>query len=434
MNLDISAIADDALAPVINYEAQRETSARVIEQIESQASVFLIAAEASKIYDTYKYDHAEGGFTGFMRQRLGRSKTQAYRYLDVAALGEKLGKLFPDENLSQLWETLPRSAVYLLAEAGTPDDAIKVTAERLKAGERPSYLAIKTIVDEAKPAKVKSAKAKPAEAKHAKVNGGAIGNDAPAAESADNQKAHFAATEPGSADHGAGDIHGTVDCNNEAANAAAIDLKDRRNAELEKLLQNAEDRNSELEQKLDKFENAVDGGKNINSQARLFHKALNETSKAEGPKLSEKQRLKHRNEGQSYLTGLVQSLPIDGLDINCLRLGYGNPTISPSEWLVVADAETIAAAIAENVSPEKRALIYKLLADAVPFTSPLAPGVRMRLGEDDLRKVFERAGLQRWIATVPADQRQPAIDLLKAPVIETTKIGEVFVDVQAPRH
>jgi hypothetical protein len=57
-----------------------------------------------------------------------------------------------------------------------------------------------------------------------------------------------------------------------------------------------------------------------------------------------------------------------------------------------------------------------------------------RLGMGHLRDTYTAVGLQAWIATIPADQRNAAMALLKAPVIETTKIGEEFVDARALRH
>lgn len=106
---------------------------------------------------------------------------------------------------------------------------------------------------------------------------------------------------------------------------------------------------------------------------------------------------------------------------------------------LLADCTSIKAAIKALLPPKptatkKKAKARTIPPSTVPLTSPVAPGVVMRLGEDELRAAFEAAGLQKWIATIPADQRKAAIELLKAPVIETKKIGDEFVDARALRH
>ena len=90
-----------------------------------------IAARLKKAHDKFAYQRDEGlgGFTGWVRKRLGYSVATAYRLIQAH---DRFG-----ESLS-IWQTLPRSALYLLAAPGTPEKAIAEVVQRIEAGEKPT--------------------------------------------------------------------------------------------------------------------------------------------------------------------------------------------------------------------------------------------------------------------------------------------------------
>jgi hypothetical protein len=139
--------AEGTLAPImpaISDEAALEAVAREIEQLES-LTILRIAARVRRIHDFFKYRRNEGGFAGYMERRLGCSSSASYRYLDVH---ERFGtgECLPN------WETLPRSALYLLAAPATPDEAVKETAAQIEAGKKPSVAEVKKTIAKAKKA------------------------------------------------------------------------------------------------------------------------------------------------------------------------------------------------------------------------------------------------------------------------------------------
>jgi hypothetical protein len=130
-----NAFADESLAE------QLEPIAQKIELLET-AAILQIASEAAKIREHFRYWRAEGGYTGYMKRRLGYSSSSAYRLLDVHT---RFGG-----NVSQIWERLPVSAVYLLAAPSTPEEALNEVAERVKAGEKPTCALVTEIIAKAK--------------------------------------------------------------------------------------------------------------------------------------------------------------------------------------------------------------------------------------------------------------------------------------------
>jgi hypothetical protein len=91
---------------------QLEQIAQEIECIQSTA-VLHIAARAAKAHELFRYRRDEGGYAGWMKDRLGHSRSNAYRLLDVhRRFGN--GESFP--NLG----TLSVSAIYLLAVLRLP--------------------------------------------------------------------------------------------------------------------------------------------------------------------------------------------------------------------------------------------------------------------------------------------------------------------------
>jgi hypothetical protein len=145
-----AVIANSAAALSDTEFADRlEAIARDIETFERtrRKMILRIAKLASEAHKLFKYRRNEGGFTGWMKTRLGCSSSNAYRLLDVhKRFGD--GESFPN------WETLSDSALYLLAPPSVPKEALDAVAERVEAGEKPSCAEVNEVI-----AAVKSAAA-----------------------------------------------------------------------------------------------------------------------------------------------------------------------------------------------------------------------------------------------------------------------------------
>jgi hypothetical protein len=120
---------------------QLEPHARKIERLQSKA-ILRIAGEAAKIHKTLRYYRNEGGYTGYMKKRLGYSSSSAYRLLDVHT---RFGA-----NPSQIWERFPATALCQLASASVPKEALDEVTARIEAGERPSCALVAEVIGKAK--------------------------------------------------------------------------------------------------------------------------------------------------------------------------------------------------------------------------------------------------------------------------------------------
>jgi hypothetical protein len=164
-----------ALLPA-DFAAQLEAIALEIES-EERGAMMGIAKRITKAHGLFLYQHDEGGFTGWVQERLNYSVSTAYRLLDLdKRFGN--GECFPN------WETLPLSVLYLLAPPTVPEEAIKQVAECVAAGEKLPVAKAKKII---------------AHAKQKTTNGAAksepVVEDDTAAKSAEERKKHYAAAE-----------------------------------------------------------------------------------------------------------------------------------------------------------------------------------------------------------------------------------------------
>jgi hypothetical protein len=127
---DVSTVAlSDA-----EFADQLEAIAREIEQLHIKASL-QIGERLAKAQDIFRYRRDEGGFTGWIEHRLKYSTSTAYRLIDAyKRFGN--GECFPN------WETLPVSALYLLAPPSVPQEAFNEVAARVEAGEKLSCAAV----------------------------------------------------------------------------------------------------------------------------------------------------------------------------------------------------------------------------------------------------------------------------------------------------
>jgi hypothetical protein len=124
------------------FRAEIEAVARQIEHFE-RCAIFKIADRLAWVHEQFLYQRDEGGLQRWVESRLGYSRTQPYRMLDVA----KLIKSIPD------WDTfgtLPVTALYQLAAPSTPVQVRDEIVNRLKAGERMSCATVAEVITKAK--------------------------------------------------------------------------------------------------------------------------------------------------------------------------------------------------------------------------------------------------------------------------------------------
>ena len=147
-NTKISVIhpaGGDIAALVPSDDAALENIAREIEQLHVKAGLKTgeRLATAQKIFH---YRRDQGGFTGWIENRLKIiSVATAYRLIDTY-------KRFGDGECFSNWETLPVSALYLLAAPSTPESAVDEIYDRIQAGETPSCSDVrKTVIRAASP-------------------------------------------------------------------------------------------------------------------------------------------------------------------------------------------------------------------------------------------------------------------------------------------
>ena len=125
-----------------DFTTQLESLARDIEHLERTA-IFRIAKCLAKAHELFLYRRDEGGFQGWAKNRLGYSRSKAYRLLAV----DRWVECFPSWNT---FGTLPASAIYQLAASSTPPEVSAGIVERLNAGERLSLAAVNEAIASAK--------------------------------------------------------------------------------------------------------------------------------------------------------------------------------------------------------------------------------------------------------------------------------------------
>jgi hypothetical protein len=130
-----------ALSVTTDFLAEIEPIACKIELLATTA-ILQIAGEVAKIHEAFRYHRNEGGFVGYMKKRLRYSSSTAYRLLNVHT---RFGK-----NVSHAWETLPLTAIYLLAEPSTPERALDIVADILRQGDKPTTIQVRNIIKRAK--------------------------------------------------------------------------------------------------------------------------------------------------------------------------------------------------------------------------------------------------------------------------------------------
>jgi hypothetical protein len=143
----LSDAAGTALSDA-DFKARLEALALEIEYLKC-TTIFKVSLRVAEAHKLFLYRRDEGGFQGWVEDRLGFSRAHAYRLLDVAQLAK----------VSQAWDTfaaLPATAIYRIASPSTPEPAREEILRRLRVGERLSGVAITKIIDAAKPNKTKT--------------------------------------------------------------------------------------------------------------------------------------------------------------------------------------------------------------------------------------------------------------------------------------
>jgi hypothetical protein len=334
-----------AMMVVSNVE-QLESIAQDIEHLQSTA-ILCIAAHAAKAHELFRYNRDEGGFAGWMKDRLGYSRSSAYRLLDVHRRfggGESVPRLRQSGDIWRVggFGTLSVSAIYLLAAPSTPQEAVDQVAARIEAGERMSCATVEEAIAKAKgePAPTTKNSTDQHDAEGAGNDG--AGNDG--------------AGDSGAGDDGAGDDHTdggdqTASDENAAGAPAPIEpppdpaatgapvetTKSKAEPSLVESWRESspEDRDAIRDLVLGDYFATADG-RNILSRIRGTKRDV-------------------------VIRDLLDALTVDGMLKTASRdfkqlLSNKVPT-NPSAWLVEKDAGTIAAAITEKVGPAKASVI-----------------------------------------------------------------------------
>jgi hypothetical protein len=209
VNLDVDAATLDTGTPAAKHavctstpatsdDERLESLAKEIECLHIKASL-QIAERLAKAHEIFRYRRDEGGFTGWVESRLKISSSTAYRLLDVY-------KRFGGNESFPISETLPISALYLLAARSTPDKAVQEIAERVKVGEQVTYAEAKETIERAR-----------RQENGAKINKASADIVDDAAESAERRKAQYATMESAPSDSDAkGDPENTASGMNDA--------------------------------------------------------------------------------------------------------------------------------------------------------------------------------------------------------------------------
>jgi hypothetical protein len=145
------ALAENAAVPFekvpppaeMDFDARVEAIAVEIELVQATA-LLRVAGLVAKAHQMFLYQRDEGGFTGWVESRLNFSERTAYRLLDVH---EKFG-----QESSPIWQTFPRSILYLLAAPSTPQAARDAVNDAAADGGRLTHAQVKEMIAEAREA------------------------------------------------------------------------------------------------------------------------------------------------------------------------------------------------------------------------------------------------------------------------------------------
>lgn len=97
-----------------------------------------MGARLAEARELFRYKRDEGGFEGWIEQRLSVSRRTAY---DVLAVYERFG----GEKVCDALHTLPRRVLYALAAPSTPDAVVTEATERTTNGETVSLADVKAM-------------------------------------------------------------------------------------------------------------------------------------------------------------------------------------------------------------------------------------------------------------------------------------------------
>jgi hypothetical protein len=136
-------LADPELNAAAATDDRLEAIAKNIETLTATATL-QIGAELAKARDIFRYRRDEGGFGGWVENRLHyRSRQTAYNLIHAY---EQLG----GQEVSKHLDTLGRSVLFLISAPSTPPEARDEIIERAKNGEKPTHAQAKQAIDIAK--------------------------------------------------------------------------------------------------------------------------------------------------------------------------------------------------------------------------------------------------------------------------------------------
>jgi hypothetical protein len=127
----------EALVPVTTDD-RLEAIAEEIETLQANA-IMRIAERLAEARSIFRYRRNEGGFGGWVEQRLHFSRDKAYDLLNV---GERFGN-----QSVELFDTLAPTILYLLAKPSTPEAAIAEVCERAASGEKISTATTRKVIE-----------------------------------------------------------------------------------------------------------------------------------------------------------------------------------------------------------------------------------------------------------------------------------------------
>ena len=132
---------NEAAVPMTDaeFETWREAKAARIELVQATA-VLEVAAHLAEVHRQHLYRRDEGGFQGWVENRLSMSRRTAYDLLNVHSI---FGKVCDASH------TLPRKVLYALAAPSTPEPVRSEVIERAEAGERFTHAQVKALIDKA---------------------------------------------------------------------------------------------------------------------------------------------------------------------------------------------------------------------------------------------------------------------------------------------
>ncbi len=134
--------------PALERDEALEALAKQIENVKAK-TVLQIGKHLAEARDHLRHRRDDGaGFGGWVQQRLGMSRSSAYRLIEVY-------ETFGGEFVSA-WDKLPKAILYDLV--GAPQEARDEVAARVQRGDKPKPAEVRQIIADAQPSPARTEK------------------------------------------------------------------------------------------------------------------------------------------------------------------------------------------------------------------------------------------------------------------------------------